>query len=71
MRGDSPPVNVFQSPVMVVPADLPPVGMWAVYELLEPGRVAHARYVGTVLRIEGETAEALMMRATQKVREEG
>lgn len=66
-----PPENLFHAPVMVVPADLPPVGLWAVYELVEPGRVAHARYVGMMPRLEGETAEALMTRATQKVREEG
>lgn len=54
---------------MLVPAELPPYPMWALYRRLDVGGIVHAQYVGFLDRREGETAAELMARADARLAE--
>lgn len=61
-----PPQNLRQADYLLAPADLPGLGrFWAAYERLDTGGVIHGRFLGVIPGIEGETAEALLVRATE------
>ena len=60
----TPPDNLRQTALCLVPAELPGLSrFWAVYERLDRGAVAHMRYLGALPGLDGETAEALTIRA--------
>ena len=68
----TPPVNLAQSALVLVPAELPGLGrFWGVYERLDGGAVAHVRYLGVLPGAADETAEALTQRAAAQFASRG
>lgn len=61
--------NLQLEPFFVAPATVPGLGrFWALFERLDAGTVSHARYAGLLPAQEGETAEALTIRAAEYLR---
>lgn len=61
------PANLKLGSLLLLPADLPGVGaFWDVYERLDRGEVLHARRLGLLPSVDGETALELIRRAGER-----